>query len=197
MSNGAGSTGRALGVAAILACAAVGLLAQAPAAPASASATKAKELVTLLAEKKVEGVTAKDPEQASRFVAALLVPKVQLLVVSAVYSRPMDMEYRLYNKDFMNAYLDLKSSALASERVFVDDALGDGLVALPGKNLAHDSITTGADTIVFNGDFADPRRKNQKKISQDDYMKAFGDADQRYARLLGILVDQLKKVSQP
>jgi len=195
MPIGAGSSGRVFGVVAILAGVAAGVLAQSPAAPASASAAKAKELVALLTEKKVEGVTAKDPEQATRFVAALLVPNVQLLVVSATYSRPMDMEYRLYKKDFMNAYLDLKSSALASEKVFVDDALGDGLVALPGKNLAHDSVTTGADTIVFNGDFADPRRRNQKKISQDDYMKAFADADQRYARMLGLLIEQLKKPS--
>ena len=48
---------------------------------------------------------------------------------------------------------------------------------------------------MFDGDFADPRRRNQKKISQDEYLKAFSAADERYTRLLTILIEELKKAS--
>lgn len=168
--------------------------AQAPAPPASASATKAKELVGLLQAKKLEAIAARYPGEAGRYLAALLVPNAQLLVVSASYTRPEDIEYYLYQKEFMNAYVNLNSSALAEKRLFIEDALHDGLVALPGKSLAHDSVTSGTTRQVFDGDFLDPRRRNPpKKISQEDYLKAFAAADEQYTKLLGVLIDELKK----
>jgi hypothetical protein len=176
---------------AALAAGAAGMGAQAP--PPSASAAKAKELVGLLQSKKLETVAVRYPGEDGRFLAALLVPNAQLLVVAANYSRPSDIEYYLYHKEFMNAYTNLYSSALAEKRVFVEDALHDGLMALPGKSLAHDSVTSGGTRQVFDGDFADPRRRNQKKISQEDYFKAFASADAEYTKLLGILIEDLKK----
>ncbi len=166
---------------------------QAPAAPPSTSAARAKELVGLLQGRKLEAIAAREPGQAGRFVAALLVPNAQLLLVAAKYAQPMDIEYYLYQKEFMNAYVNLNSSSHSSEKVFVEDALHDGLIALPGKSLAHDSVTTPAGRQIFDGGFADPRRRNDKKISQEDYMKTFVSADERYATLLTALIEQLKK----
>jgi len=180
----------AVAVAAVAAGAA-GIRAQSP--PPAASAAKAKELVGLLQSKKLETVAVRYPGEADRYLAALLVPNAQLLVVAANYSRPSDIEYYLYHKEFMNAYTNLYSSALADKRVFVEDALHDGLMALPGKSLAHDSVTSGGTRHVFDGDFADPKRRNQKKISQEDYFKAFATADAEYAKLLGILIEALNK----
>ena len=181
--------------AAVAAMAAAGAAIYAQTPPPAASAAKAKELVGLLQSRKLETLAVRYPGEAGRYLAALLVPNAQLLVVSATYSRPSDMEYYLYNKEFMNAYTNLYSSALAENKVFIEDALHDGLAALPGKSLAHDSATMGKARQVFDGDFADPRRKNQKKISQEDYFKAFAAADEQYTKLLGILIDELKKVS--
>ena len=95
--------------------------AQAPSA-ASESGAKAKELAALLQAKKLEAFAARDAMQPGRYVAAIVVPGVQLLVVSASYSRTNDIEYSLYNKKFQDAYLDLKSGALSTDRFFVDDA---------------------------------------------------------------------------
>ena len=120
--------------------AAIVLTAQAPTAPPAASSPKAKELVTLLQARKLEAFAARDATQAGRFVAALLVPNVQLLAVSATYSRPLDIEYYLYQKDFMSAYVNLNSSTLITEKVFIEDARHDGLIALPGKTLGYKKI---------------------------------------------------------
>ena len=102
--------------------------AQAPATPppAAASAAKVKELVALMQSKKLEAVAAKDPTGSGRFVAALHIPSVQLLVVSAAYSMPGEMDSRLYYKDFMSAYVDLNTSVHSSDKTFIEDALCDG-----------------------------------------------------------------------
>lgn len=169
--------------------------AQAPAA--SASSAKVAEIAALLAAKKLESFAIKDtrdPAKTDRYIALLIVPKSQLLLVAATYTRFMDIEYRLHNKDFMAAYVDLNTSMYAQDKFFVEDAMADGLVAMPKRNTAHDAVKFGADELTFNGEFADPRRRNQAaKISQEDYLKKFGEADKRYTEILDLMIAQLKK----
>ena len=160
-------------------------------APATGAA--AKELASLLQAKKLEAIAARMPGEAGRFVAGLLVPNIQMIVISALHTRPMDTEYYLYNKDFKTAYMDLNSSALSTERIVIDDAMADGLIALPGKNLAHDSFVKDTTRQIFDGSFADPRKRNDKRIPQDAYMKAFAEAEGQYAKILAVLVAELKK----
>jgi hypothetical protein len=166
--------------------------AQAPSA-ATESGAKAKELAALLQAKKLESFAVRDAMQPGRYAAAIVVPGIQLLVVSASYSRTNDIEYSLYNKKFQDAYLDLKSGALSTDRFFVDDAMCDGLVAVPGKNPLHDSVSMDGAKFVFDGDFVDPKKKNSKKIPEDVYRKNFATADMRYAQVLDLLITELKR----
>jgi len=168
--------------------AATGLAAQAPVAT---SAAKAKEVAALLAAKKLETFAAREGEK-SRYVAVLLVPNVQLLVVSAAYSRDNDIEYSLYNKQYQNAYLDLRSGIYGSDRFLVDDALADGLVALPGKNPQHDTVKMDTVEHAFDGKYGGAKSRDPKRPPQDVYMKTYADADARYAKLLDVLIAQLK-----
>ena len=165
---------------------------QAP-APSATSPAKVKELTALLTSKKLETFAAS--ESGPKFVAVLHVPGVQLLLASASYGRPLDFDYYLFHKKYQDMYQELKSSPLSVEKFFVEDTLADGLVVIPGKSTAIDVVTIGGDRRTFDGDFADPRRKNQKKIPQDDYFKAFSAADARYAALLDVLIAALKKDS--
>ena len=171
-----------------------GVTVRAQAPSASESSAKAKELAALLQAKKLEAYAARDAMQPGRYVAAIVVPGVQLLVVSASYSRVNDIEYSLYNKKFQDAYLDLKSGALSTDRFFVDDAMCDGLVAVPGKNPLHDAVHMDGAKVVFDGDFVDPKKKNTKKISEDVYRKNFATADMRYAKALDLLITELKRL---
>lgn len=182
------------GVASVLLCAAN--LAAAAQAPAATSAGPAKELAALLQSKKMEAFAVKDASEPGRFVAILLVQGVQMMVVSAGYEHPTDIEYRLYTKDYMNAYMDLNASIMSKDKVFFEDRGCDGLSAKPVNGI-DDSVTMGATKRVFNGDFADPKRKpDPKKISQADYEKAFQEADAKYTKLLNMLLDELKKMQE-
>ena len=163
---------------------------QAP-APSATSPAKVKELTTLLASRKLETFAA--PEVGPKFVAVLHIPGVQLLLASASYGRPLDFDYYMFHKKYQDMYQELKSSPLSVEKFFVEDTLADGLIVIPGKSGAIDVVTVGGDRRTFDGDFADPRRKNQKKITQEDYFKAFSAADARYAALLDVLIAALKK----
>lgn len=166
--------------------------AQKPAPVMSASSPKAKELVTALQAKRLESFAVADPATPGRYVAVLHVPGAQLLVVAATYEKALEMDSRIYYKDFNNAYADLRTGIYAKDKLQIDDARGDGLVAVPGKDLLHDSVKMGDQQRTFDGDFVDAKHKNPKKMSEDDYFKLFNDADQRYTRLLGLLLDAVK-----
>jgi hypothetical protein len=193
--NGSQTSGRRwlILAACVAAFGVVSVSAQTPAPPAAASSAKAKELVGLLQTRKLEAFAIRDPSESGRFIAALLVPNVQLLLVSAAYERPMDIEYRLYHKDFMGAYMDLNSSIYSKSRMFVEDSKGDGLIAMPGKDPMHDSVKVDTQRQVFDGAYADPKRRNDKRMPQEAYFKAFTSADENYSRLLGLLLEELKK----
>jgi len=110
--------------------------AQAPTFPAATSAAKAKELVALMQSKKVEAFAAKVPEQPARYVAVLLSAGVQMTLVASTYERFGDIDYRIYYKDFMNAYMDLRTGQLAKDRLIIEDHKCDGLLPVPGKEAA-------------------------------------------------------------
>ncbi len=182
------TAGLVLGVSSVVWC-------QAPTVPVGTTSAKAKELVALLQSKKLDPpVYAAHADVDGRFVAVLLIPGVQLLVVAAQYERPTDIDYRIYNKDFMGAYSDLRASVLSKNRVVIEDAFCDGLVAQPGKDqLVSDSASIESGKHVFDGVFADPKKRDPKKISLEDYSKNFSSADQQYSTLLDLLLTQLKK----
>lgn len=196
----AGSPGTLILASAVGACLTIGTVVFArPAtgqAAVAASAAKVKELIGLMQTKKLEAIAARDPNTSGRFLAALHIPNVQLLVVSAAYAKPGDIDARLYYKDFMGAYVDLNTSIHSSDKTFIEDALCDGLIAQPGKSLVHDSARLGTEKRVFDGDFAAPNQKNSKKISQDAYLKLFSTAEEQYIRVLTVLIEEAKKVTE-
>ena len=172
------------------------LRAQAPAFPAATSAAKAKELAALMQGKKLEAFAAKVPEQPARYVAVLLSQGVQMTVVSSTYERFSDIDYRIYYKDFMNAYMDLRTGLLAKDRVIIEDHKCDGLLPTPGKESAPDIVSGGTSPRTFDGDFADPKKRATKppKISPEEYLKLYTDNDAAYAKLLDVLLTEVKKL---
>jgi hypothetical protein len=160
--------------------------------PTGLSTAKVKELSAIMKGKNIDSFVAKEGQSPNRFVAVMLVADVQLLLVSAVYSRPTDIEYRIYQKDYAQAYRDLRAGALASERFFIEDVLADGLMATPAKNAQPDSVTVGTATQSFVG-AADPKKSKDTRMALEPYMKAFSEADKHYAELLDGLIQELKK----
>jgi len=164
------------------------------ASPASAqdkegkSVALAKQLATALDAAKLDSVAAKDPGATDVFCAALYFPG-QLLVVSAKYSVPQLLDARLVKKEYRDTYIDLNSASVPDSKIFIQDAGADGLKAKREENQPFDTYEQGSKSTVFDGDW------KRQKLSEQEYMKAFESADDRYARILTTLIAQLKKTS--
>jgi hypothetical protein len=167
------------------------LLALSFAAPASAqdskSAPLAKQLTAALDAAKLDSIAAKDPDAADTFAAALYFPGAQLLVISGQYSAPQLLVTRLASKEYRDVYMDLNGAATG--KVFIEDPGADGLKAKRESNQPFDQAEMAGKKTMFDGDW------KAQKLSEQDYMKAFSAADERYAQILAALLAQLKKTS--
>ena len=157
------------------------------AAQSSRSAEPAKQLAQALDASKLEAIAAADPTDPQAFVAALYFQGSQILVVSAKYAAPPLLVAKIKEQNYRDVYIDLSSASVAGSKVFVIDAGVDGLAPKPGDNGA-DSYENGTKQLQFDGDW------KKAKISEDEYMKGFAEADQRYAKMLALLEAQAKTV---
>jgi len=155
----------------------------------SKSAALARELSAALGAAMLDSIATKDPAKPDVFFGALYFPGTQLLVVSAQYTAPLHMIETIGKKDYREAYLDLSSASVPASKVFIEDLGANGLVAKPKDNEAFDAYDAGGKRISFDGDW------KKQQLSEDDYMKAFAAADERYSQILATLVAQAKKSS--
>jgi hypothetical protein len=155
----------------------------------SKSAPLAKQLVAALDAAKLDSIAAKDPSTADTYVAALYFAGSPLLVVSAKYTVPQLLDARLAKKEYRDAYIDLSSASVPDTKVFIQDGGADGMRAKREENQAFDSYELAGKPLMFDGDW------KKQKLSEQDYMKAFSSADDRYSAILEALIAQLKKTS--
>lgn len=147
------------------------------------SAAVATELTALLTGRHLDAIAAQDPDAPNRFVAALLVPDAQLLVVSAEYPAPAELQSQLAQKNYRDIYAALHQPASLQTRVFVVDAGCDGLRS--GADNVDVLYEKGKQT-TFDG------RWKQQGLSETAYNKKVGDADDQYAKMLTTLLTALK-----
>jgi hypothetical protein len=153
----------------------------------SKSAPLVKELTALLDQTKLEAIAAKDPSAPDAYVAALYFSGTQLLVVSARYAVPQILNERLAKKEYRDIYTDLNSACVEGSKALLIDIGADGLK--PKKDESHiDTCDIGAKSYTFDGDW-----KKQKMSGEDEYTKAFNDADEKYSKVLAVLIAQAKK----
>ena len=155
----------------------------------SKSATLAKQLTAALDAGKLDCIAAKDPSLPDVFMAALYFSGAQLLVISGKYSVPQLLTDRLGKKEYRDVYMDLNGASAADTKVFIQDPGADGLRAKRDENQAFDIVEIAGKQTMFNSDW------KAQKLSEQDYMKVFGDADERYAKILTALLAQVKKTS--
>jgi len=155
----------------------------------SQSAEAAKALAAALDAAKLDSVAAADPANPDVFYGSLYFPGLQLLVVSAKYSVPVLLKTRLEKKEYRDIYLDLNSASEPSSKIFIEDLGADGLVARPGRDDPADVYEVAGKRVIFNRDWG------AQDMSEDDYLKAFADADARYAAILGALLAEAQKTN--
>lgn len=154
----------------------------------SKSAALAQELTALLDKNKLDAIAAKDPAAPDQYVAALYFPGSQMLVASARYAVPTILNEKLAKKDYREVYTDLNSASVAGSLVLVMDMGADGLKA-KREETKVDTCDVGTKSVLFDGDW-----KRLQLASEEDYNKAFADADARYAKMLAALIAQAKKL---
>jgi hypothetical protein len=123
------------------------------------------------------------------FVAALYFSGTQLLVVSARYSAPSLLVEKMGNKNYRDVYIDLNSASVPDSKVFIEDLGADGLKPKREDNTPYDSYEAAGKRTTFDGDW------KKQKLSEDDYMKIFNTADERYAQTLKALLAEVKKTT--
>jgi hypothetical protein len=131
----------------------------------------------------LEAIAAEDPALPGRFVAALLIPGVQVLVVAAQYPNPAELQGLLAQKSYRDVYTALHQPATQASRFFYIDSGCDGV---------HEDGTTvdilyekGTNQTLFNGNW------KEQKLSEDTYKKRVQAAEAEYAKLVAILNQQL------
>jgi len=161
-------------------------LATPAAAQEAKSAALAKQLAAKLEAAKLDSVAAKDPTTPGVYIGALYIPGFQLLTISAKYAAPVLLDTRLTNKEYRDVYLDLNSASERDTKFFIEDLGLDGLKAKREENQPFDSVEISGKRTMFDGEW------KKQQISEQDYMKLFATADERYAQMLTALLAQLK-----
>jgi hypothetical protein len=152
------------------------------------SAPLARQLASALSAAKLDSVAAKDPVRPNGYIGALHIPGVQLLVIAAEYPAPALIDPRLAKGEYREIYIDLNASGVPGTKVFVEDLGANGLLAKPGDN-PMDMYEESGKHFRFDGEWG------RQKMSEQEYMKGFARADERYAEMLTALIAQLKKSS--
>ena len=150
------------------------------------TAALAKELTSLLAQRKLDSIAARSPAAADQFVAALFFPG-QLLVISAKTSAPAVLNEKLVRREFRDVYIDLNSASIPESRIMITDGGADGLRSRREPNRPFDMHDAAGKGIRFDGNW------REDKMSEQDYMKVFSQADEAYFSALQALVAELKK----
>jgi hypothetical protein len=151
--------------------------------PPLQSASLARELAKTLTSRQLEAIAAQDPDDPERFIAALFAPG-QLLVVSKRHISPAAIQARLAQRQYRDIYIDLQASPATEGGWFLQDMQADGLCA--GRDQVGDVLYSGKDApALFDGDW------KARGSSEKEYQQQLTAADQRYTRLLEVLLRQL------
>lgn len=151
------------------------------------STSLAKDLADALTRRKLDAVAAQVPGEPDRFVAAIFPSPAQLLVFSARYASPSTLQARLSHKQYRDVYLDLQSAPVPGSGVFFQDMMADGLCS--GRDQVPDLLWDGnAKQTVFDGDW------KKHDLSEREYAASLAAADERYSRLLEVLLTALQGI---
>ncbi len=145
------------------------------------------ELVKLLDAAKANSIAAPLPGSPDQFVGALYFAGSQLLVVGAKYSVPQLITEKIAQKSYQDVYIDLNTASVPSTKVFITDLGADGIKAKRRGSEGFDGVELNGKAVNFDGEWG------KAKLSEAEYMSAFGAAEDEYVKMLQALLAQAKK----
>ena len=144
-----------------------------------------KRLVTAMSAVKLEAIAAKDPADPGRFVAALVFPGVQVLVISSHHKSVDYVTMQLGKREFREVYDALQQGVPESQLLFHDMGC-DGFVRNDSIDIVYEGPT--AQTLL-DGDWA---AQSLTETAYDAKRKA---AEAQYAHALNVLLDAVKRIT--
>ena len=150
------------------------------------SALLVKQLVSAMNVRQLDAIAAPDPDEPGRFLAALSFPEVQLLAVSSRHRAVDYITQQIGKKQFREVYGMLQDGT-ASTRFVVHDLGCDGIVTGGSPDIVYD----GTEKMMLDGKWL------EQSLTEAAYMIKRSDADQKYSRVLTILLDAVKKIPVP
>lgn len=152
------------------------------------SAQLTKQLVSAMTVRQLDAIAVADPDEPGRFVAALVYPEVQLMAVSARHKAADYLALQISKKQFQEVYMLLQQGA-ATGRIMIHDMGSDGLVA---SNENVDIFYEGTnDKVVLDGKW------EAQSLTEAAYVAKQKDVDEKYSKLLSLLLDAVKKLPVP
>ena len=140
-----------------------------------------RQLVASMKQAGLSAIATRDPGRPGNYVAAMLFPGVQLLVIRAQTTAPEYVEAELAAGRYEAVYNALHQGVPAS-KLFVQDMGSDGLGGADG-GLADIIYRHGVDQHVLNGDH------KAAKLSAPKYAALVGELDRQYTQVLGLLLE--------
>ena len=109
-------------------------------------------------------------------------------MISAPYTVPAALDRLIASGSYRDAYLNLQAVKEHKGHFFVVDSLADGLKRVPDVDQPFDSTTIdGSVMVMFDGKW------DLQRLNEAAYNSMFAKDDARYARLLTILANELRK----
>jgi hypothetical protein len=156
----------------------------------SRSVALAQELVSLLDAAKTDCAAARLIGSSDEFVAVMYFPGQQLLAIQSKYAAPPLLNERIILRKFKDVYLDLNAATVPAGRMMIEDLQANGLKVKNVSNAPSDYFAKGTDPrFQFDGQW------RKRKLSQDEYLKAFAEADALYTKILESVIAEFKKGS--
>jgi hypothetical protein len=148
------------------------------------SATLAKQLVKLMADRQLSAYAVEDPAEPGRFTAVLAYPDVQVLVVAGRSTSADYLRTQMKAGKYMDVYSGLNASAVAETKLFIHDMGCDGISR--GGESVDVMYERGTERILFDGN------GRASGLAKAAYEAKAATANQQYGRLLQALLDGLR-----
>lgn len=163
-----------------------------PASPAQASASPAlvEQLVTMMTDRQITSLAAALPGEPERFVAGLLIPGSQLMVISARYAAPTLLQPRLDAGEFRQVYVELHSAGDRAGRVFIEDLAVNGLHRERDGDAPFDiTWRDGVTRTLYDGKW------KEQGLTRAEYQRRFDEDEKAYVEILNALIAAARTLS--
>ena len=159
-----------------------------PAGPAPVergSPVLVRQLVSAMGARQLDAIAIPDRTEPGRFLAALIFPDVQLLVVSARAPSADAVAKQIAERRFRDAYRDLHRGP-DEGRVFIHDMGCDGIQE---EGDDADIFYEGSDgRTIFDGNWT------AQSLTKEQYLAKQEETDKRYSRALALLLDGVRRI---